>query len=156
MKQIGKLGRFLGPLVFRTNQNVPTDLPVQHNQPRPSTSQQGRILPSELQQPRVVDQHNFPQASVESVGPSRRPIHSPMVEREIQPEVMEQGVQADIPAAPVSHPIPLMEDQGTQTGPGIVSPRPVRPLHFPSGDDRGGGSSISTWRWRGGQFRATF
>lgn len=47
MKQIGKLGRFLGPLVFRTNQNVPADIPVQHNQPQPITSQQGRILPSE-------------------------------------------------------------------------------------------------------------
>lgn len=132
----------MGPLVFRTNQNVPADIPVQNNQPQPSTSQQGRILPSELQQPRVVDQHNFPQAPVESVGPSRRPIHSPMVEREIQteqPEVREQGVQADIPAAPVSHPIPRMEDQGTQTRPGIVPPRPVRPLHFPSGGDIGGG-----------------
>lgn len=87
-----------------------------------------------------MDQHNFPQAPVESVGPSRRPIHSPMVEREIQteqPEVREQGVQADIPAAPVSHPIPRMEDQGTQTGPGVV--RPVRPFHFPSGGDMGGG-----------------
>lgn len=142
MKQIGKLGRFLGPLVFRTNQNVPADIPVQHNQPKPSTSQQGRILPSELQQPRVVDQHNFPQAPVESVGPSRRPIHSPMVEREIQteqPEVMEQGVQADIPAAPVSHPIPLMEDQGTQTDPLPAPPRAIKPFNFSVGGDIGGG-----------------
>lgn len=142
MKQISKLGRFLGPLVFRTNQNVPPDRPVEHNQPKPSTSQQGRIVPSEGQQPRVVDQHNFPQAPVESVAPSPRPIHSPMVEREIQtepPEIMEQGVQADIPPEPESHPIPWMEDQGTQTGPGVVPPRPVRPFHFLSGGDRGGG-----------------